>query len=421
MKYIFSTIFLFTFSANIWAQETRKLGVTLEIRPRSEFRNGAFTLRMAEDDPAFFISQRSRLSLDYSLEELTLGFSVQNVRVWGESSQIAPDEGNNTMINEAWAAYQLTEDLAVKFGRQALIYDDDRILGSLDWHQAGRWHDALLLKYDNDIWQVDVGAGYNQDAENILGNEYLAPGNNYKSMQMLWAGRPIGEIHKFSLLVLNTGFEDPIDSKQNFMQTFGLNFYQVDEPLNLTGTFYYQSGENAAGLEAKSFLAAVYGSLSLSENFALLAGTDFLTGNNMNSTENGVTNAFNPLYGTHHKFYGYMDYFYVGVPHSNVGLWDKYGGFKTSFSENFSIQLMAHAFNSAGDIYDMAANENLSSYLGTELDLTFNWSLSEAFKINGGYSQMLATESMEIIKGRGDQEKLQNWAWLMLTAKPRLY
>jgi len=174
-------------------------------------------------------------------------------------------------------------------------------------------------------------------------------------------------------------------------------------------------------LEAKSFLAAVYGSLSLSENFALLAGTDFLTGNNMNSTENGVTNAFNPLYGTHHKFYGYMDYFYVGVPHSNVGLWDKYGGFKTSFSENFSIQLMAHAFNSAGDIYDMAANENLSSYLGTELDLTFNWSLSEAFKINGGYSQMLATESMEIIKGRGDQEKLQNWAWLMLTAKPRLY
>lgn len=421
MKYIFSTFIILIFLADLQAQDTRKLGVTLEIRPRSEFRNGAFTLRQADDDPAFFISQRSRLSLNYALEDLTLGFGVQNVRVWGESAQIAPNEGNNTMINEAWAAYQITDEWGIKFGRQALIYDDDRILGSLDWHQAGRWHDVLLLRYDDENWQVDIGAGYNQDAENILGNDYSSPGNNYKSMQMLWAGKSIGEFHNFSLLVLNTGFEDLVDSKQNFMQTFGFNFYQVDEPLDFTATAYYQTGENAAGQEVKSFLAAIYGSLTLSENFALLAGTDYLSGNDMNDTETGVTNAFNPLYGTHHKFYGFMDYFYVGNPHMNVGLWDKYGGFRTAFSENFSIQLIGHVFNSTGDIYSMAENENLSSYLGTELDLTFAWTLSPAFKINGGYSQMLATESMEIIKGRGNHEKLQNWAWLMLTAKPRLF
>ncbi|MDZ7608893.1 MAG: hypothetical protein U5K79_25710 [Cyclobacteriaceae bacterium] len=29
--------------------------------------------------------------------------------------------------------------------------------------------------------------------------------------------------------------------------------------------------------------------------------------------------SFNPLYGTNHKFYGYMDYFYVGNSHGQVG------------------------------------------------------------------------------------------------------
>lgn len=421
MKYFFSTFLMVFFSVNLWAQETRKLGVTLEIRPRSEFRNGAFTLRSPDDEPAFFISQRSRLSLNYALENLTLGFGVQNVRVWGESAQIAPDEGNNTMINEAWAAYQITDEFRIKFGRQALIYDDDRILGSLDWHQAGRWHDVLLLQYDDENWTIDIGAGYNQDAENILGNQYSSPGNNYKSLQMLWAGKPIGEFHKFSLLVLNTGFEDPIDSRQNFMQTFGINFYQVDEPLDFTATAYYQTGENALGAETNSFMAAIYGSLSLTDELALLAGTDYLSGDDMNDTNTGVTNAFNPLYGTHHKFYGFMDYFYVGNPHMNVGLWDKYGGIRTAFSENFSVQLMGHVFNSAADIYSITENESLSSYLGTEIDLTFAWLLSPAFKINGGYSQMLATQSMETIKGGGNHETFQNWVWLMLTAKPRLF
>jgi hypothetical protein len=416
----FALLYLGSVGLEALAQEQPELDVILEIRPRTELRNGAFRLRAPGDDPSFFTSQRSRLSLDYRMSRVSLGFGVQNIRVWGASPQIAVNEGNNTMIHEAWAAYQFSPEWSVKFGRQSLIYDDDRILGSLDWHQAGRWHDVLLLRYEPENWKIHLGAGYNQDTEQILGNYYSAPGNHYKSLQMLWAGHTFNEKNKFSVLLLNTGFESPVDSAQNFMQTIGANFYRTNSPANFTASFYYQLGQNPAGADVNAFLAAVYGNFRLSDQFSLLAGTDFLSGNDLNDSDPGETRVFNPLYGTHHKFYGFMDYFYVGNPHMNVGLWDKYFGISGKFSKDFSMQLTGHYFDSAGEIYRANESNNLQSYLGTELDLTFNWVISPVFKLVGGYSQMLATESMEVIKG-GDSDAFQSWTWLMLTANPTIF
>ena len=419
-RLIFLPFIILLFIADVNAQDVKDLDVTLEIRPRTEFRNGAFTLRSADDDPAFFISQRSRLSLNYNITKLSFGLGLQNVRVWGASPQVTVSEGSNTMIHEAWAAYQVSDDFGIKAGRQSLIYDDDRILGSLNWHQAGRWHDVLLLKYEPKDWQFHMAAGYNQDTERVLNNYYSSPRGNYKSLQMLWIGNNISDNYNFSLLFLNTGFEDQADSAQNFLQTFGGNFYRVNSNVNFTSTFYYQTGTNAAGTSVSAYLASLYGSILASDRISILAGTDYLSGEDMN-TPDDTFSAFNPLYGTHHKFYGYMDYFYVGVPHNNVGLWDKYAGVLAKLSDSFSLQLMSHFFNSTGDVYKAEQSDELESYLGTELDLTFGWVINPILKINGGYSQMFATESMEVIKQGGDNEKLQNWIWLMVTASPKIF
>src|SRR4029078_1365430 len=68
------------------------------------------------------------------------------------------------------------DNLSFKIGRQALIYDDVRLLGDLDWLQQGRRHDAILLKAMHKGWQVDLGAGFNQnsDAFGITGTSYVA-------------------------------------------------------------------------------------------------------------------------------------------------------------------------------------------------------------------------------------------------------
>ncbi len=68
------------------------------------------------------------------------------------------------------------DNLSFKIGRQALIYDDVRLLGDLDWLQQARRHDALLVKALHHGWQVDLGAGFNQnsDAFGITGTNYTA-------------------------------------------------------------------------------------------------------------------------------------------------------------------------------------------------------------------------------------------------------
>jgi hypothetical protein len=58
----------------------------------------------------------------------------------------------------------------------------------------------------------------------------------------------------------------------------------------------------------------------------LAAGYEYLSGNSYNKTDKVY--AFEPFYGTNHKFNGFMDYFYVGNHINSVGLhdaWLKYG------------------------------------------------------------------------------------------------
>ena len=171
-------------------EEKGKLAIEAQIRPRAELRNGAFTLRQEGQEPAFFVSQRSRITGRYVYNKISIGLSAQNVRVWGQTGQITRSDGNLTTFNEAWAAYQFNEASSIRIGRQELNYDDERILGGLDWHQAGRWHDVALFRYEPESFTLHAAAGVSQDNENVIGNFYSEPGNNYKNLQMLWFEKP---------------------------------------------------------------------------------------------------------------------------------------------------------------------------------------------------------------------------------------
>lgn len=415
---ILFSVFLLTGSMSFAQDKDANLSVDLTVRPRAEFRNGAFTLKEPEDEPAFFISQRTRLRILFGIPKLKIGVAGQNIRVWGESGQIAPKEGNNTMLNEAWAEYEFLKGLSLKAGRQGLVYDDERVLGGLDWNQSGRWHDLVLFKYELERHKLHVGLAYSQDQEKKLNNFYTAPGGNYKTMQMLWYENILNEKLKFSLLFLNTGLQVVQDSSMTHLQTFGGNFYKTNNPLTFTGTFYYQTGKNAIEQKVNAFLASLYGNFKMNDTWGFHAGMDFLSGRDMDDTESMKTSEFIPLYGTNHKFYGLMDYFYVGESHNQVGLWDKYLGASYRLSTDFSLKLTGHFFNSAAKVMDQ---EKKILYLGTEFDLTYVWNLIKGVQLLGGYSQMLATESMEILKERGDHSLFHNWIWAMLVVDVRIF
>jgi len=58
--------------------------------------------------------------------------------------------------------------------------------------------------------------------------------------------------------------------------------------------------------------------------------------------------------------------------------------------------------------------------LGTEIDLVYTHKFTKDVAIGAGYSQMFASEGLEILKNNFDGNS-NNWAWLMLTIKPTLF
>ena len=396
--------------------------VDLEIRPRFEYRNGFKSPIADSDTPAAFTEQRSRVYLGYQATDLELKLTVQDVRIWGDHNQIYKNDPALTNLYEAWALYRFDDRWSTKFGRQALNYDNARFMGNLAWAQQARSHDAFLIRYRTDDFSTDAGVTFNQanvfEPTNLTGTFYPLGGNN-KSMQYVWLSKTSDAGH-LSFLFHNDGRQQGQDDIA-WRQTTGLNGSHAVGDITFHGEFYYQFGEDPAGRDVSAYLINAAATAQLN-SISLTAGADILSGTELSESDN---NSFAPLYGTNHKFYGYMDYFQVGNPYAqpgnglNVGLINVYQKMQTSLSEELSLNVHLHEFISQTDIFDAQGSE-MGSYLGTELDLVLNWSPDPAATFSLGYSQMIATDTMIRIKGDRDVSKANSWAWAMLRINPRV-
>ena len=400
-----------------------QLVVSAEIRPRAELRDGFRTVSTPAEKPAFFVEQRSRLNVAYGREKLRLQLSMQDIRIWGSTSQIYKTDPNLFNVFEAYGEYQLTRRLAVRAGRQALDYDNARFLGALDWAQQGRSHDAVKLVYaDSTGFSAHVGAGFNQTftlEPTKLSDTYYGGLDNYKSMEYLWLHKDWSRA-KLSFLFFNDG-RQRTDSSGYYRQTYGLTGETKAGTLTLTGEVYYQGGTDVNRRDIRAYLAAA--SVMLPTRVTpLTLGVDYLSGSDATDTKN---HAFVPLYGTNHAFYGHMDYFYVGNNHGQAGRTAGLADFylKTAFKLTSKATLLAHAhyFASPATVYRPGSTtQELGARLGEELDLILNANVSPEFNFKLGYSHFLGTESINALKGRDGQAHNQ-WAWAMLTFKPVLF
>lgn len=399
-----------------------QFSITGEIRPRAEYRHGFKTLATDGSDPAFFIEQRSRLYFDFKKSRMQFKLSLQDVRIWGGVSQIYKEDNQLINVYEAWAQYDLSEASSLKLGRQELEYDNARILGDLAWAQQGRSHDLVKYVYRSKKGAIlHLGAAFNQEdvvsnpePQRLFGTFYSGV-NNYKTMQFAWYHKDF-EKGTLSLLVLNNGMQDLVDSSGvNFSQTYGGYATKKIKGLNLVGEAYYQGGKDPVGRDMSAYMLALNATFKAGK-LPITLGTDYLSGTDPGSDKN---HSFAPLYGTNHKFYGFMDYFYVGNGHGNVGLVDLY--IKTNFTLSKKSSLMAHLhkFSAAADVSN-EGGQSMSSNFGSEVDLVYVLKISPEINFNLGYSQFFGSESLEFIKG-GDKSEINNWAWMMFTFKPKLF
>ncbi len=394
-----------------------------EFRPRFEYRHGYQTMADSGASAGVFINQRTRLNIGYTFQKLKTYISIQDVRTWGSQSQQNTTDGLMS-IHEAWAEYNFTKMFSVKAGRMEVVYDDQRMFGNSDWTQQGRSQDMLLLKFNDSTFTAHAGFAFNQDKDQSSTTLYSIS-SNYKALQYVWLNKKLKSLLA-SFIFVNVGMQSPITSYSlRCSQTFGTHLELKKGALALIAKGYYQMGNNSSMKKISAYLAGVEANYNLSSGLNFGAGLEMLSGQSQTDTASSYTDVahnFTTLYGTGHKFNGYMDYFYAGSSSGTAGLQDIY--FRVKFKkEKYFASIDPHIFLTASDILDKTAFASSGKYtamsgmLGTELDFTIGYTLQKNVSLQAGYSQMFATSTMEAIK-TGDKDALNNWAYLMLIIKP---
>jgi hypothetical protein len=394
-----------------------------QFRPRSEYRHGFGNLITETQDPGFATSTRARFNVNYTSETYQVYLSLQDVIVWGENRQILPfDQNNSFAIFEAWAKLNLANGWSSKLGRQTIAYDDQRILGALDWAQQGRNHDAALISHSKGTFQFDAALAFNQDFNDptgfqSIGNTYNTTGFfSYKTMQSLYLKKQWKQLG-ISLLALNTGFQN-FDGTGNGdgisnLQTLGSHLTYKNGNLGAAANVYIQGGERQGKLSVSgASLLGLEINYKTSEKVTLGLGTERISGNNTETAD--ATEAFFPLYGTNHKFNGLMDYFYVGNHANSIGLVDLHVGAQIDLGQESVLQLKLLNFSGA---QPLPSGEKT---LGSELDLVYSKKFT-GYTLDLGYSHLFPATGMYELKGVSAASAAgnQNWLWAMLTLKPK--
>lgn len=264
---------------------------------------------------------------------------------------------------------------------------------------------------------------------------------DYKALQYLYAAKTFNKT-KLSVLALADHFGKYVnDSVKNIAGTdtgyiYGRRFNQkgvnsritagvlISSVLDkkkafiLNAGFYYQAGKERDAQKLSAYTSTV--SLSYTKSkFTYTAGWDYVSGNDAFSAST-TNHRFDPLYGTPHKFWGLMDYFYVGTGSPTGGLSNPFAKIKyVSAKKRFNTVLDYHYFSLAKNQKDVSGNA-IKKYLGSEFDLVMNYALNKITTIEYGFSVMAATKSMEYAKGiTPNAAKLTGtWSYLMISIKP---
>lgn len=429
-----------------------QITISGQIRTRTELRNGQGLPQEKDASSALFTSQRSRLNVGFSGYRLKVYTSLQDVRVWGQDgssiNRNTVDANAGFMMHEAWAEISLVDtgkqikDFTLKIGRQELVYDDVRLLGNLDWLQQGRRHDAMVLKFDHHGWTAHAGLAYNQNSEKKVSTVYtgaspLGPASTngqtamYKSMQFIYLGRK----HHFgnsSILFFKDDFskyhfaETDVEQKTPIFEkgvwsryTVGGNLFgTAKRKFSFAASAFYQFGEYRDGTNLDEYLLSGSFLYAAGRKFSIGPGVD-LTSGYSGSDPKKKNQRFDPLYGTPHKFWGLMDYFYVADGFGANGLQDYYLRSKYKAKDNLIFTLDAHQFMLPSAVKKDDGTK-LDKKLGTEIDLIMGFNLTKAITIEGGYCAMFSTDTMSSskVKNVANAQDYSDWAYVMINIRP---
>lgn len=442
--YLFASLLLFSFP--LAAQETSEekvpeekekknlFTVDAQLLTRGEVRKGGMPSkdsRTPDENLAAFVLEHTSLSVGYERGGLSAKITAYHEGVWGMGGD------GDFNIYEAWANLKAKNGLFACVGRQELCYDDERILGNNNMAIIDAVsHDALKLGYEGHGHKVHAAVAYNQNPENMYGGSYYTNGAKiYKTMQTVWYHYDIPKVPiGASLLFMNIGLQIGTEKDYHtaYQQLYGAYVTYKPKHFDVEASYYRQSGKTTlpkeqrqGELPLKAWMASIKATYHINDDYSVYAGYDYLSGDKefvvpgqgqLGMVQHKEINSFTSPFGSSHKFYGAMDFFYVSSYFGTFspGLQDLYAGGNLKPLKGMDINASYHFMGITSDV------PNLKKPLGHEIALAIKYTFWDFVSVSAGYSFMHGTETMERLKRSTDKRQL-HWGWLMLNVNPQIF
>ncbi|MFW5973351.1 MAG: alginate export family protein [Bacteroidota bacterium] len=364
-----------------------------EVRIRSEADSRNFDL---DSSPNTYTLMRTRLGLGVGLHpDVRLFVQLQDSRQFGEAGNtLAPIE--NIDLHQAFVEARRVIGDAVGFraGRMALAYGNERIIGAVGWHNVGRAFDGLVVNIGGEPLSLDL------IATNIRETQPWAPVATPQATrpqpddQLLFYGAylqsALSEVHFADAYLLweSDRAEYPGRTRRMSRATLGTYLRGSLSPELLYKTeVALQTGRR---MDDDVFAYMLTGSLSYRFGapppLTATLGYDHLSGS---PTDDDRYGAFDPLFHTGHKFYGFMDYF-IAVPAntSGRGLRDLYLSGQFADLGGVALTIWLHNF------WLERADEAGDRLLGQEIDVVAAYRIHDVLSLEGGLGFFNGTELM---------------------------
>ncbi|MFH1681024.1 MAG: alginate export family protein [Candidatus Eisenbacteria bacterium] len=395
--------------------ETR-LTISGQVRVRAEGEKKSF-------DPSASVLQhtdlRTRIGVGAEIESNThLFVQMQDSRRLGglassgEPASGTLADGESVDLHQAFVRVDRLglAGLGFRAGRFEVDLGNQRVFGSVGWHNAGRsweggslWYETEPVRVTAHAWKrFEPGAAKRSGDFDVFGlyAELPSAGSDlfvFRERDAEKAGGSIGPgvnlLDRWDAGVYHGRAYGPVRVDVNGVYQFG------DRAL--------VAGEEAREQDISAFLAAgeIGWRIPGPRKIDLALGADFASGDS--DPAGGTYQAYDNLYYTGHKFRGFMDYF---VPSRTEGLLDLLGRLSIEPCSGWTFKTDLHYFQTAQDYSDFRGEQTRA--LGYELDLTLTTTRVAGVRIDGGASLFLPSESF----AGADESDPGLWAYAMVTA-----
>jgi hypothetical protein len=390
----------------------RELSIEIEIRPRAEYRDNYI---MSSNDtlvPDFHISQRNRITLNYTGRKISLIASLQEIHLWAKSGVFSSIANINAY--ELYLQPRLSQNLSFRIGRQGVSLDNGRIFSDAPWAQQGRAHEGIRVMHRGENVSNDLFAlatrHYSQNFD-----ERFSPvsAHQYKLLFVHYLKyKPNPHITLTGLNAIDF-FEAPASGENYERITLGGRLEAEKGSFYATLNAYYQLGRNAQLKQLNAFYLQPECRMTFGKSIIRI-GAEILSGDNSNIPVNS-SGSFDVLYGVAWKFMGNMNLF-TRFPNdvNGKGLVNPYIFAIHALNKKISVRSDFNFFFNQYPLNSPTGQE-LNKYLGFENDLSVKYKPNKKWEINYGFSWLIPKEEIGLLRKVRDINKAALWSYLMIS------